>query len=122
MFLNWFDIDTSCDIKVLWFGTVLNQWPKYLKINIFFFKVLKTNTKKETLEKPKKEKLLLSITENIGNRKLSVCKTMKYQLNIEKKNYKVFQELNISNVSIFLIDCQSYTFLLMNIIISDIFI
>ena len=31
----------------------------------------------------------------------------------------MFQELNISNVSIFLIDCQSYTFLLMNIIISD---
>ena len=38
----------------------------------------------------------------------------------EKKRYKVFQELNISNVSIFLIHCQSNTFLLMNIIISDI--
>ena len=35
---------------------------------------------------------------------------------------KVFQLLNISNVSMFLIDCQSYAFLLMNIIISDIFI
>ena len=72
-----------------------------LKIfNIFFFKVVKTNTKKEKLEKPKKEKLLLLILENIGHRKLSVSKTIKYQLNIEKK-VKVFQELNISNVSIF---------------------
>ena len=41
--------------------------------------------KKESLEKPKKEKLLLLIPENIGDRKLSVCKTIKYQLNIEKK-------------------------------------
>ena len=32
----------------------------------------------------------------------------------------VFQELNISNVSIFLINCQSNAFLLMNVIISDI--
>ena len=37
------------------------------------------------LEKPKKEKLLLLITENKGDRKLSVCKTIKYILNIEKK-------------------------------------
>ena len=37
------------------------------------------------LEKPKKEKLLLLITENKGDRKLSVCKTIKYMLNIEKK-------------------------------------
>ena len=58
---------------------------KYLKINILFFQVVKTNTKKERLEKPKKEKLLLLIPENIGDRKLSVCKTIKYQLNIEKK-------------------------------------
>ena len=41
--------------------------------------------KKESLEKPKKEKLLLLIPENIGDRKLSVCTTIKYQLNIEKK-------------------------------------
>ena len=58
---------------------------KIFKINIFFFKVVKTNTKKERLEKPKKEKFLLLIPENIGDRKLSVCKTIKYQLNIEKK-------------------------------------
>ena len=45
-------------------------------------KIVKTNTKKEWLEK---EKLLLLIPENIGDRKLSVCKTIKYQLNIEKK-------------------------------------
>ena len=53
--------------------------------NIFFFKVVKTNTKKERLEKPKKEKLLLLIPENIGDRKLSVCKTIKFQLNIEEQ-------------------------------------
>ena len=56
-----------------------------LKINIFFFKVVKINTIKERLEKPRKEKLLFLIPENIGDRKLSVCKTIKYQLNIEKK-------------------------------------
>ena len=53
--------------------------------NILFFKVVKTNTKKEKLEKPKKEKLLLLIPANIGDRKVKVCKTIKYQLNIEKK-------------------------------------
>ena len=77
--------------------------------------------KKESLEKPKKEKLLLLIPENIGDRKLSLCKTIKYQMNIEKKvlgvsRIKYFKRIN------FLIDCQSYTFLLMNIIISDVFI
>ena len=39
--------------------------------NIFFFKLVKTNTKKE---KPKKEKQLL-IAEKIGDRVLSVCET-----------------------------------------------
>ena len=53
--------------------------------NILFFKVAKTNTKKERLETPKKEKLLLLIAENIGDRTLSVCKALNYQLNIEKK-------------------------------------
>ena len=43
--------------------------------NIFFFKVVKTNTKKERLEKPKKENLLLLIPENIGDRVFSACKT-----------------------------------------------
>ena len=36
------------------------------------------------MEKPKKEKLLLSIPKNIADRKSSVCKTTKYLLNIEK--------------------------------------
>ena len=36
-------------------------------------------------EKPKKEKLWLLIPENIGESKLSMCKTIKYQLNVEKK-------------------------------------
>ena len=53
--------------------------------NIFFFKVVKTNTKKENLEIPKRGKLLLLIPESIGDKKLSMCKTIKYQLNIEKK-------------------------------------
>ena len=61
------------------------------------------------------------IPENTGDRKLSVCKTTKYLLNMEKR-YNVFQELYISSVSVLLIDCQFGTFLLMNIIISDIFI
>ena len=34
------------------------------------------------LEKPKKENLLFLIPENIGDRKLVVCKTIKYQLRI----------------------------------------
>ena len=42
--------------------------------NIFFFKLVKTNTKKESLEMPKKEKQLL-IAEKIGDRVLSVCET-----------------------------------------------
>ena len=50
--------------------------------NILFFKVVKTNTKKESLEKAKREKLLLLIPENIGE--YSVCKTIKCQLNMEK--------------------------------------
>ena len=64
-----------------------NNIKSMLKIfkSIFFFKVLKINSKKERLEKPKKEKLLLLIPENICNRKLSVCKTIKYRLNVEKK-------------------------------------
>ena len=40
-----------------------------------FFKVVKTNTKKEKLEKLKNKKLLLLTSENIGDRVLSVCKT-----------------------------------------------
>ena len=40
-----------------------------------FFKVVKTNTKKEKLEKLKNKKLLLLTPENIGDRVLSVCKT-----------------------------------------------
>ena len=45
---------------------------------------MKTNTETERLEKPKKEKLLLLIPENKGDRKLSVYKTIKYLLNIEE--------------------------------------
>ena len=48
---------------------------KIFKNKYFVFKVVKTNTKKEKLEKPKKEKLLLLIPENRGDRVLSVCKT-----------------------------------------------
>ena len=39
---------------------------------MFFFEVVKPNTKKERLEKWKKEKLLLLIPENIGDRVLIV--------------------------------------------------
>ena len=40
------------------------------------------------------------MSENLGDRVLSVCKT-KIPTEYRKKRYKVFQELNISNVSIF---------------------
>ena len=60
---------------MLWLGAVSNQCQKYLKTKIFFVKVVKTNTKKNKLKKPKKEKLLLLIREDIGDRVLSVCKT-----------------------------------------------
>ena len=53
-----------------------------LKINIFVFKVVKTNPKKEKLKKPKNEKSLLLIPENIDDRKLSLGKTIKCQLKV----------------------------------------
>ena len=68
--------------------------------NIFFFKVGKTNTKKKKLEKPKKRKNCLLIPENIDDRTLSVCRTVKYQLNIEKKcvsRIKYFKRINFLN-------------------------
>ena len=42
---------------------------------LLFFKEAKTSTKKEILEKANKEKSLLLIPENIGDRVISVCKT-----------------------------------------------
>ena len=53
---------------------------KLFKNKDIFLKVVKTNAKKERLEKPIKEKLLLLIP---------------------KGRYKVYQEWNISKVSIF---------------------
>ena len=71
------------------------------KIYIFFFKVVKTNPTKERFDKPKQEKFLLLIPENIGDRKLSVCKTIKHQLNIEKvqsvSRIKYFKPINFFN-------------------------
>ena len=58
--------------------------------NIFFFKVVKTNTKKERLEKPKKKMLLLLIPENIGDRMLSMCKT-KMPIEYREKNIRCFK-------------------------------
>ena len=46
-------------------------------------KIFKNKHKKGEIGKDRKEKLLLLITENIGE-KLDVFKTIKYQLNIEK--------------------------------------
>ena len=57
---------------MIWLWTVLNQCLKYFKIDIFFFKVVKTNIKKGRLEKLNKENLLLLILENIGDGVLSV--------------------------------------------------
>ena len=83
-------------------------WQKYYNIFSISFK-------------QNKKRLLLLIPENIGDRVFIVPKT-KMITEYKRKRYKVFQELHISNVQIFLIDCQSSTFLLRNIIISDIFI
>ena len=60
---------------------------KIFKNKYFLFRSCqnKHKTKSKKLEKPKKEKLLLLIPENIGDKKLSVCKAVKYQLNVEKK-------------------------------------
>ena len=58
---------------------------KIFKNKYFLFQSCqnKQKTKSERLEKPQKEKLLLLIPENIDDKKLSVCKTVKYQLNVE---------------------------------------
>ena len=48
---------------------------KYFFKNVLFHEVVKTNTKKEKLQKSKKEKLLFLIPEIKGNIVLSVCKT-----------------------------------------------
>ena len=48
---------------------------KNIKIDIFFLKFVKTNTKKKKLEKVKKEKMFLLTSEISANRALSVCKT-----------------------------------------------
>ena len=49
----------------------------------------KQTQKRKGWKSQKKENLLWLIPENIGDRKLSMCKTIKYQLNIEKKVYGV---------------------------------
>ena len=63
---------------------------KISKNKIFFFKVVKTNTQKERLEKPKKKKLLLLMFENLGDRVLSVCKT-KIPTEYREKGIKCFK-------------------------------
>ena len=64
---------------------------------------------------------MLLTPENIDGRKLSVCKNIKYQLNIEKKVYGV-SRIKCFKLINFLVDSQFYTLLSMNIIFSDIFI
>ena len=85
-----------------------NGIKSILKIfkNIFSFKVVKTNTKKENLEKPTKEKLLFLIPENVGDRVLSVCKTKIPTESIEKgimcfkKYQKVFQVYQLFKLTV----------------------
>ena len=55
-----------------------------------FFKVVKTNTKKEKLEKLKNEKLLLLTPENIGDRVLGVCK-IKIPTEYREKDIRCFK-------------------------------
>ena len=60
-------------------------------MNISFFKIVKKKHKKGKIGKAKKGKFVVVIPKNKGDRKLSVCKTIKYQLNIEKKVQGVFK-------------------------------
>ena len=59
---------------------------------------MKTSKKKERLEKPKKEKSLLLIPENIGDRVLSVSKTQ-IPTGYREEGIRCFD--NIWNVSFF---------------------
>ena len=63
---------------------------KIFRNKYFVFRVVKTNTKKEKLEKPKKEKLLLLIPENRGDGVLSVCKT-KISTEYREKGIRCFK-------------------------------
>ena len=56
--------------------------------------------------KQNKKRLLLLIPENTADTVFIVRKT-KMLTESREKRYKVFQELNISNISIFSINCQS---------------
>ena len=49
-----------------------------------FLKLQKQTQKSKGWKSQKREKLLLLMPENIGDRKLIVCNNIKYQLNIEK--------------------------------------
>ena len=49
-----------------------------------FLKLQKQTQKSKGCKSQKREKLLLLMPENIGDRKLIVCNNIKYQLNIEK--------------------------------------
>ena len=60
-------------------------------MNISFFEIVKKKHKKGKIGKAKKGKFVVVIPKNKGDRKLSVCKTIKYQLNIEKKVQGVFK-------------------------------
>ena len=67
-----------------------------------FLKLQKQTQKSKGGKSQKKEKLLLLMPENIRDRKLIVCNTIKYQLNIEKKVYgvsriKYFKRINLFN-------------------------
>ena len=127
-FLKWFGSHETLHIILKCFDLkLLNKCKKYLKINIFFFKKLYKQTLQKYYNifsmsfKQNQKRFLFLIPENIGDRVFIVHKT-KMLTEYIRKRYKVFQELNLSNVSIFFIDCQSNAFLLMNIIVSDIFI
>ena len=91
---------------MLQFETVLNKCKKYLKIFSFFKSCTNKHDKNITTFslfiyfKQNKKRLFLLIPENIGDRVSIVCKK-KMLTEYKRKRYKVFQELNISNISIF---------------------
>ena len=78
---------------------------KIFKNKYFFLKLYKQTWQKyynilSTSFKQNKKRLLLLIPENIGDRLFIVPKT-NMLTESKRKRYKVFQELDISNVSIF---------------------
>ena len=61
------------------------------KNKYFLFWVVKINTKKERLEKPKMQNFFLLIPENIDDKNLSVCTIIKIPTEYREKGIRCFK-------------------------------